>query len=54
MKEADAEVPTNLKKNQKRVAEATGVSESSVIRLVKEMISTESGATTSFATPHTE
>jgi transposase len=53
-READAGVLTNLKKTQRRVAEATGVSERSVRRIVKEIKTIESGASTSFATPHKE
>jgi hypothetical protein len=52
--EADAGVPTNLKKTQKIEAEATGVSERSVRRIVKEIKTIEFGASTSFVTPHEE
>lgn len=53
-KETDAGVPMNIKKTQKRVAEAIGVSERSVRRIVKEMKTIQSGAFTSFATSHNE
>jgi transcription initiation factor TFIIIB Brf1 subunit/transcription initiation factor TFIIB len=39
-READAGVPTNLKKTQKRVEEVTGVSERSIRRIMKDMKTT--------------
>jgi hypothetical protein len=53
-READARVPTNFKRTQTSVAQATRVSERSVRRIVKEMKTIETGAPTSFTNPHKE
>jgi hypothetical protein len=53
-RESDVEVPTNLKKTEKRGAQATGVSEMSVRRLVKDIKTTASEVSASFATLHKE
>jgi hypothetical protein len=51
-RETNAGVRTNIKKPQKRAAEATNVSEKSVMRIVKEMQTVASGESISFATLH--
>lgn len=50
-REAEAGSAINLKKIGERVAEATGVSESSVRRIIRETKKIDSGASTSFSTP---
>jgi hypothetical protein len=51
-REAGIGTPINLKAIQKSVAEATGVSERSVRRIINEVCSIESGTSASFRTPH--